>query len=146
MRSRASGTFELDLPASVAIRLFTPEGERDWVPGWDPSYPDGRASERPGTVFTTNHGSVSTTWIIDVVDHDRRRASDTRLTPGSHAGKVEVRASDLGRGRCRVEVRYDLTLLEGATSDVLAPYEPAAFPAMMREWSALIATHLDSRP
>jgi hypothetical protein len=61
MRSRPSGSFELDLRASVAIDLFTPEGERDWVPGWDPAYPDGRASEEPGTVFSTDVAGVPTT-------------------------------------------------------------------------------------
>jgi hypothetical protein len=59
MRRRASGSFELPIPASAGIGFFTPEGERRWVPGWDPAYPSGEPSETPGTVFITEHGDTA---------------------------------------------------------------------------------------
>lgn len=53
MRATRSDTFVVRLPRSDAITLFTPEGEREWVPGWQPSDPAGGASETVGTIFTT---------------------------------------------------------------------------------------------
>ena len=45
-------SFALNLPSERALGLFTPEGERDWVDGWDPAYPGGEPvlgppSEKP---------------------------------------------------------------------------------------------------
>ena len=33
------GEVRVALPPDAAIELFTPEGERGWVPGWDPTLP-----------------------------------------------------------------------------------------------------------
>ena len=142
MRHVASGGFSLRLPADDAIGLFTPEGERDWVPGWAPVYPDGPASELPGTVFITEADAVRSIWVIARVDRVGGAASYTRLTPGLHAGRVDVRVADAGTGRCRVEVGYDMTLLEDAPSQALAAYDPDTFPDVMQEWCDLIEAHL----
>lgn len=146
MRHVASGAFFLRLPAEHAIGLFTPEGERDWVPGWAPVYPDGPASEMPGSVFITEEDGVRTTWVIAGVDRIGGSARYARLTPGLHAGSVDVRVADAGSGRCRVEVRYDMTLLDDAPPQALAPYDPDAFPVVMREWRDLLVAHLEGRP
>ena len=70
MRRVVSGLFELNLPAHEAIRLFTPEGERDWVPGWNPTYPAGEQSETPGTVFITDHAGTETFWLVHMINND----------------------------------------------------------------------------
>ena len=36
MRETGTSEFNVALLASAAIGLFTPEGERAWIPGWDP--------------------------------------------------------------------------------------------------------------
>src|SRR5690242_13132849 len=38
MRMKYTGTIHVPLPPTEALELFTPEGERDWVPGWDPHH------------------------------------------------------------------------------------------------------------
>ena len=49
-----TGSFQLAIDADRAIALFTPEGERAWVEGWDPRYPvEGADDSAPGTVFVT---------------------------------------------------------------------------------------------
>ena len=35
-----TGTLRVPLPADEAFRLFTARGERDWVDGWEPHFPD----------------------------------------------------------------------------------------------------------
>lgn len=47
-------------PSELAMLQFTAEGERVWVPGWDPTYPAGDA-DSAGTVFLTSaHGRDTT--------------------------------------------------------------------------------------
>jgi hypothetical protein len=134
-RHLLSGTVEVPLPPERALALFTPDGERAWAPGWDPQYPAGEAAS-PGTTFTTHDGR--TFWVIADATSDSMRYA--RITPGVHAGTVEVRCERAGAGT-RATVTYDLTgLADPVTVDRFA----ADFPAMLAEWERLIAAALAS--
>lgn len=142
MRQQSSGRFEIALSASAAIDLFTPEGERSWVPGWDPAYSDEKPSEATGTVFTTAADGVTTFWTIVQIDRTAGAAVYSRVTPGCHAGIVRVWCVDASVGRSAVKVSYDMTLL-GDDPAALDAYAEPAFGSMMVEWSAAIAASLE---
>jgi hypothetical protein len=127
MRSTCSGSLHVPLPPSAARALFTPEGERAWVPGWDPQHPDG---DPAGPVFTTHDGA--TVWIAL---GDLRYA---RVTPGVHAGTVSVRLAPDGAGT-RVHVEYDLTAL---SPDAGVAAFADGFDELMRAWERAIAAAL----
>jgi hypothetical protein len=133
IRHTLTGTVEVPLPPDEAIALFTPAGERAWAPGWDPVYPADEDTS-PGTTFTTHEGR--TFWVIA----DRMPASMryARITPGVHAGTVEVRC-ERASATTRAHVTYDLTgLADPTTVDHFAE----DFPAMLAEWERLIAASL----
>ena len=146
MRRRASGGFELPVSASVGIGFFTPEGERRWVPGWDPSYPSDEPSESSGTVFTTAHGDIRTVWIIQEIDREACISVYSRMTPGQHAGTVRVRCEDRPAGHCVVAVEYDMTALVPGHADVLDGFNDEHFDAMMGEWAARVTASLTPGP
>ena len=103
MRRVVSGHFELTVPAKEAIGFFTPEGEKDWVPGWNPTYPAGEPSEKPGTVFITDVGGMHTIWLIQEIDRSGCTAGYSRVTPNHHAGTVKISCDGrIGRWMCRV--------------------------------------------
>ncbi len=139
MRRAATGSFELNLQAQEAISLFTPEGERGWAPGWNPTYPAGEPSETPGTVFTTDHGGTETIWLIHTIDTDDRAVAYSRVTPGQDAGTVRVTCEDNPQGGCTVSVTYDMSLLPGGNPAELERFSDQAFEAMMSHWSQAIA-------
>ncbi len=89
-----SGKFELPVSAAEAIHFFTPEGERAWVPGWNPVYPAGEASELPGTVFTTDAHGVETIWVVQKINRNDYSSAYSRVTPGHYAGTVKVQCED----------------------------------------------------
>jgi Polyketide cyclase / dehydrase and lipid transport len=128
-RHRLTGTINVPLPPDEALALFTPAGERAWAPGWDPRYPAGEDTA-PGTVFTTHEHTV---WVIAHRTPTSMRYA--RITPGVHAGTVEVRCEAAGSAT-RVHVTYDLTTLGDPTAlDRFA----AGYDAMLAEWERLIA-------
>lgn len=49
-----SGSFTLGVPPDTAFELFSPVGEKSWVPGWNPEllHPPGVTWER-GLIFRT---------------------------------------------------------------------------------------------
>ena len=141
MRQHSSGRFEVALPATEAIDLFTPEGERSWVPGWNPVYPTGVVDETAGTVFVTTVGDDLTIWTIIQIDRAAGAAAYGRVTPGQHAGIVRVWCFDAGAARCVVKVEYDMTGV-GNDPAVLGAYEEPAFSQLMLEWSDAITASL----
>jgi hypothetical protein len=120
------GTLHVPLPPTQAIQLFTAEGERAWVPGWDPT-------DISATVFTTGHDDHDTIWVVTDETATTRRYA--RVTPGVQAGTVEVRCEPDGE-HTRAHVTYDLTAL-GPDADLDA--FAAHFDEMLAEWERLIA-------
>jgi hypothetical protein len=117
-----TGTIAVPLPPEQAITLFTPEGERAWAPGWDPQH-------HSDAVFTTDHDGTQTIWVVLDAGEDAVRYA--RVSPGRHAGTVEVRCRADGE-TTRAEVTYDLTPL---SADALDDF---GFDAMFAEWERMI--------
>jgi hypothetical protein len=143
MRRTATGRFELPIPASEAISYFTPEGERRWVPGWDPDYPAGEAAEAAGTVFITSHGDIDTIWVVESIDRTANTSAYSRITIGHHAGIVKVECTDQSGGGCLVTVSYDMTNLNPQQPKMLDAYNESSFKAMMSEWATEVTATLD---
>jgi hypothetical protein len=128
------------LPPEQAMELFTPEGERRWVDGWDPHYPEPDRREGPGAVFTTGHGAHQTTWIM--VDHLPGSVRYARVMDGMTAGTVAVDVVGSGERSTQVRVTYDLTSLTPAGEDWLEAFA-ADYEAAIGEWATEIASALD---
>ena len=145
MKRVVSGEFDLPISAAEAINYFTPEGERAWVPKWNPVYPAGAASESSGTVFLTDADGVETIWVVQRINRRGYSAAFSRVTPGRHAGTVRVQCEDQeDDDGCVVKLTYDLTLLPGSDPAVLDAYDDPSFAAMMDEWAAGIAKALSA--
>jgi len=141
-RQTAHGEFVLPVSAVTAIGLFTPEGEREWVPGWNPTYPEGEPSETAGTVFITTHGHAQIAWVIHHIDRAEGSAAYSRVTAGHHAGTVTVRCTDHETDRCTVTVDYDMTALTDTNPAVLEAYNTESFAAMMEHWATTVTSIL----
>lgn len=131
------GSLSLDLPPAAALPLFTPEGERDWVPGWDPHYPAGRPDRPdPGTVFVTGSPDVPTTWIV--LERSEATMRYARVATGRTAGTVTVSCSAApSSGTTSVQVRYELTALGPEGRQDLAELA-GDYPAFLDGWRRAI--------
>lgn len=124
-------------PPAEAFALFTPSGERGWVPGWEPKFPcPGTPETQPGTVFIICHGGRRSVWAV-VCCETGRTIQYATVTPGERAGLVTVdcRASSVGT---EVTVRYDLTALSPDANSELDHFA-ANFPSFLRHWEQAIA-------
>ena len=135
-----TGEFTLPLSVRHAFPLFSPEGERAWVAGWDPTYlhPD-HPSTTHGTSFRTSHGGEETLWLVLQYDPLHSIAEYARFSPGSRLGTVRVECHEAGPALTRVVVTYSLTALTSAGNTVLIELTPKKYEAMLHEWQILIA-------
>jgi hypothetical protein len=134
-----TGDFVLPFSRDEAFPLFSPEGERSWVPGWDPEYlHPGKPSSQPGTVFRTTHHGEETLWLILQYDPRKAVAEYARITPGSRLGTVKVECTGEIGGATRVRVRYSLTAVSAAGNAVLAGLTADGYARMLEEWRVMI--------
>ncbi len=135
MSIELTGEVRVDLPPDKAWILFTPEGERSWVEGWDPHYPAGEVSEQVGTVFLT--GPI--VWVV--VDFEPGRfVRYARTTPGDRAGLVTVSFRADAEGTIAT-VTYTLAALSGSAAADLDTFA-AGYPEFLASWERMIAASL----
>jgi hypothetical protein len=132
---RLTGEFTLAATPERALHYFTPLGEKEWAPGWDPRFPG-----EDETVFETGHGHHDTTWVM--VDHQSgQRIRYARVAHGVSAGTVDVRLAENADGASQVTVTYQLTAL---TDDGRAHLDQFAqgYDAYLRSWQEAITSVL----
>jgi hypothetical protein len=143
MRARIEcrGTVRVPLSAEHAFPLFTPEGERRWVEGWSPSYPQGaHPALSEGLVFEVEKDDGVSTWVVAHLDRSAYRASYVYVLPGRRATLIDISVRDQGSASS-VDVRYDMTSLS-PDGDRLVHRFAAEYEAFLAEWESAIARHV----
>jgi hypothetical protein len=138
-----SGRVRVAAPFAKAFKFFTPDGERAWVPGWDPEYlhpRDGTLVE--GLTFRTRHQLDEVTlWLVSRCDEARGAIEYVRVTPGSRMGTVSVLCVTTGAVQTEASITYRLTALSEAGEAALDAFA-AEFSDMLATWERHIADAL----
>jgi hypothetical protein len=138
-----SGRITIPVAPAGAFRYFTPEGERRWVPGWNPEYlhpPDGSLAE--GLAFRTGHGGEETIWLVTRCNPAAGVIEYVRITAGSRIGTVSVSVAAAGKGATEATVTYRLTSISPAGDSTLESFE-AGFARMLADWETRIGYALN---
>jgi len=90
-----SANIEIKYPPSLAIQLFTAEGEKQWVGdlGWDPTYVRGNGFNR-GDVFAVG----PYTFVVIAYDQAQGLAEYVRLNPQQSMTVIRIEALASGGG------------------------------------------------
>lgn len=131
------------LPPERALRFFTPEGERAWVPGWRPAYPAAPEDDTAvGIVLVTRAHGHDTVWVV--VDRSERSIRYAHVFPDVQAGTLNVQCLPDGQATS-AEITYSLTALRATTEAALQQFADG-YDNFLREWERLIATALEREP
>ena len=141
-----TGAFDLPCSADTAFPLFSPEGEREWVKGWNPEpvFPHEIEFSRD-TVFRQGSGDEEAVWTIVDADWQTHRAEYVRLAPASHSGHIVVKVDPLDAAHSRVTVSYTVTAFGEHAPNLLASFSEKAYAAKMRDWQEEISSYLENR-
>ena len=140
LRIRRHGRLTLHGTPADVVPLFTAEGERRWVAGWQPWFPLPDHVHERGEVWTTAAPVGTTIWVTA-----ERRADGVllaRVTPDVAAGLVEVTCRAGLDGTTDVEVSYDVTALSDRGHEVVAHLRDG-FGDMLSTWQRLAQAALD---
>jgi hypothetical protein len=142
-----SGAFTLAVPPEEAFPLFSPLGERLWVPGWDPEllHPPGASWER-GLVFRTAEGRGEAVWIVTALDRQRHEVEYHRVEAGRYVARVTVHCRPHASRQTEVHVSYLFVGLSEPGNEDVAAMSPQLYQEKMRRWQEWIGRHLSRGP
>ncbi len=140
--------FETAAPIDEVFPLFSPEGEKHWVPGWDYENVMGTTDLCEDYVFKTtshNHGAADAVWIVKRHEPDDGLVEFIKVEPEQKVGIVKVCCTALAPQRTQVEVTYTYTALSPAGERFVAGFDRAAYTAFIGEWEMLLSSYFECR-
>ena len=145
MKSRKhTKTFEMAVPVAALFPLFSPEGEKRWVPGWDYENVMGSTLLCEDYVFLTkthDHRGGDAIWIVKRYDPDVCVVELYKIEPDVKVGVVKVACTELGAERTEVEATYTYTALSEAGEDFISAFDEDAYDTFIGEWQTLLSAY-----
>lgn len=134
-----TGAFTLEIPVHEAFPLFSPLGEKDWAPDWNPEllFPPGETWCR-GLVFRTQEESGPALWVVHSLSMDAHRVVYYRLEPELCAARIEVQCRALSKTACEVRTTYGYVGLSDAGNAAIRSMTRAAYEEKMARWKKWI--------
>jgi hypothetical protein len=145
-RSRQlDGRLQLAMPVDVAFELFSPLGERSWVPGWQPEliHPPGTSWER-GLIFRTREASGDAVWVVTALDRDRHNVEYHRIEANHYVARVNVACRPAGAGT-EVSVSYTFVGLSTGGNRAIDEMTDEDYATKMRRWQGWIESSVTQR-
>jgi hypothetical protein len=133
------GGFVLESPVTAVFDLFSPLGERAWVPGWSPEllHPPGATWER-GQVFRTGNDVQQAVWVVTDLDPLSQTVEYHRIEPGRYVARVSVKCFQRATEKTEVTVSYLFVGLSEAGNAEIAEMTNESFARKMEQWKRWI--------
>lgn len=144
-----TASFEIQQPAKVLFPLFSAEGERQWVPGWDYENIMGDTVLREDYVFVTknhSHGAVDAIWIVKRHEPDNYLVQFYKIEPGEKIGIIAIQCFELGERLTRVQVSYEYRGLSASGNEFIAGFLPPEYESFIGEWKSLLEQYFTENP
>jgi len=141
-------TFVISQSAEDLFPLFSPEGERRWVPDWDYENVMGTARLQDDYVFLTkshDHAATEAIWIVKHYDPEACRVQYYKIEPGEKVGVISVTCDALDRRTTRVEVTYTYIGLSDSGNRFVGQFTAAAYEEFIKEWKTLLEIYFEKR-
>ena len=148
--SRCSYTseFEIDQNVETLFPLFSPEGEKRWVPDWDyVDVADARELAEDGVFLTRthDHAAKDAIWIVKRYRPEKYFVQFYKIEPEEKIGLVTVECVPLGPESTRVKAGYTYTGLSEEGNRFVEGFTAADYEEYMREWRQLLESYFSRR-
>lgn len=133
---RLAGSIRLHGPVEKIFPLFSPLGEKAWVPGWDPEllHPPG-ATWEPGLIFRTKEERGDAIWVVTHLDRRTHHVEYHRVEPGRYVARVRVACRPLDPRITEATVEYEFVGLSETGNADIAVMSEDAYAEKMSRWT-----------
>jgi hypothetical protein len=136
--------FEMNQTAGVLFPLFSPEGEKLWVPGWEYENITGKTDLHEGYVFLTkshDHAASEAIWIVSKYLPEEHTVQYYKIEPGEKIGVVTVRCNQADNTSTRVAVTYKYIGLSESGNQFIDRFTKKDYDDFIGEWKVLLEAY-----
>ena len=142
-----SKSFEIAAPVEELFPLFSPEGEKLWVPEWD--YQDVMATPdlAEDYVFLTeshDHRTTKAIWVVKRYHPANWQVEFYKIEPGDKLGVVKVSCKPLAARLTEVQVGYKYIALSLNGEAFISNFTATAYEEFIGEWQELLSKYIES--
>ena len=140
--------FKMNVPIADIFPLFSPEGEKHWVPGWDYENVMGTTELSDDYVFLTkthDHGTTDAIWIVKKYDPNSHFVQFYKIEPEDKIGVVTVKCTKLETERTKVQVTYKYIALSATGELFVSEFSESAYEEFIGEWQTLLSNYFESK-
>jgi hypothetical protein len=143
-----SKKFSINQPIEILFPLFSAEGEKLWVPGWDYENIMGSTDLHEDYIFLTkthDHASTDAIWLVKRYDPESCFVQFYKVEPEDKIGVITVQCIELEKCFTEVEVTYEYTGLSDKGNEFIDGFTSAHYKEFINEWESLLKTYFQSK-
>ena len=159
-RIKHQASFKINQPADMLFPLFSAEGEKYWVPGWDYENIMGTTELHEDYVFLTaghqrsehhghaqpghhphspsDHPPPKTIWLVKKFEPGNYHVQFYRVEPEDKVGIVTVQCNPMSANLTEVKVAYEYIGLSSKGDQFIAGYTAEAHAEFIAHWDKLL--------
>lgn len=143
---RLVGNIKLNGPVDLIFQLFSPEGERQWVPGWNPEpiHP-ARAALEKGFIFRTKEEKGDAIWIVTHFDSVRHEVEYYRIELQRYVAQIKVQCIQASESITDASIIYEFSGLSKDGNQEIARMTQASYDQKMERWTGWINNSLETQ-
>ena len=143
-RVKHTWEFQLDQPVDVLFPLFSAEGEKHWVPGWDYQNIMGASELHEDYVFVTanhDHAAGDAVWLVKRYEPGNHFVQFYKVEPGDKVGIISVQCEAVSGTRTSVTVSYEYIGLSERGNTFIAGFTEEKYQGFIGEWQRLLEAY-----
>lgn len=142
-----SEKFTIAQPVEAVFPLFSPEGEKLWVPGWDYVNIMGSTGLHEDYVFLTknhDHAATDAIWLVKRYEPASHFVEFYRIEPADKVGVVSIRCLQIENQLTEVEVTYRYTALGDKGREFIESFTAGKYEESIGQWRRLLVNYFAS--
>ena len=142
-----SAGFDIAQPVEQVFPLFSPEGEKAWVPGWDYENVMGTTVLSEDYVFLTrghDHATSTAIWLVKRYVPETWLIQFYRVEPTDKIAVVTVQCSKTSERMTHVDVTYEYIALSDVGRKFIDSFAAKPYARFIDEWKNLLLQYFES--
>ena len=143
-----SKKFSINQPIDILFPLFSAEGEKLWVPGWDYENVMGSNDLHEDYIFLTqhhDHASSKAIWLVKRYDPKAHFVQFYKVEPNDKVGIISVKCLQIDASKTEVEVTYHYISISEKGNEFIKHFTSEEYIKFIDEWEKLLFLYFESK-
>ncbi len=139
--------FQISQPVEILFPLFSAEGEKYWVPGWEYKNVMGTTDLHEDYVFLTeshDHAANDAIWLVKKHQPDSHYVEFYRIEPGEKIGVISVKCAPISESETNVSVTYKYIAISQSGRAFVANFTLEEYKEFIGEWKKLLEKYFNT--